>query len=116
MSSSSFCPRTGLGRLVFVSVVAVVVELDDTTQQTLSLFGPHVRWRVGGRGAVEVAAAEEEAGGAAEAREVDRRRRKRIEVSARRCMASEGELTGNLGTGVGTVSYTHLTLPTNREV
>ena len=78
------------------------MELDDTTQQTLSLFGPHVRWRVGGKGVVEAAAAaEEEADGAARAREVDRRRRERMVLSARRCMASEGELTGNRGLGVG---------------
>ena len=91
VSSPSFCPRTGLGRLLVDVVVVVVEVLADTTQQTLSLSGAQVRWRVGGKGVGEAAAAaaeEETAGGAARAREVDRRsKRKPIMVSARRDMA-----------------------------
>ena len=103
MSSPSFCPRTGLGKLPVDAVVVVVEDLADTTQQTFDLSGAQVRWRVGGKGVDEAdaaAAEEEEAGGAAKAREVDRMRskRKRIMVSARRYMAPRvREPVGNLG-------------------
>lgn len=83
-------------------------ELADTTQQTLSLLGSHVRWRVGKgvEGTVEEKGEVEdegEAGGAAKAIEVKRRRNPI--VSLVKGMASEGKEGRNFegDSGVGEI-------------